>query len=383
MATLKIRTRLLLATFATGAVFVGAATPAMAAAPACSDLFSRGAVTFTQRASISRSRVLDLLKATPDVPAFLRRTTNGDVPVILLTDRTAKKIRELTDASIGTMFVQQVGYRNDHGLMRVGQNIVDVDMPGARGYGELNRNGIAWKDLQAYLLRWASAEAMGQRVYNKIEIGFLLTPQELETAKFYQIVRRASIIRVPFTFGGAQADMNQANMLSAGEHCFIFCKGSAISSHVNEIRGKMRELGINDVDAFMTKPEVQAYLDTARAALLATNPNDGTQLNWSAVNRDEMTQSLLPILPEGLEPIQRRTLINWIVGLDASDRYNKLRTALGISYDSGTGDMNSPRASFVLVYASESNVASFREATFTSPGVFYNWDNVNQSPLAR
>ena len=341
----------------------------------CKLIFGQGTVEKPlDEARRTRPGIVSHLRETPEIPAFVKKTANGDLPVILVTPKTYPLLKSVLDRSMGTMFVQQVGYNNDHGLMRVGPYIIDVDLPGHRGYGEINATGLAWKHMDSYIPRRNTE-------YNMVEVGFLLSKTEYETSLYYQLIRRAAIIRVPFTFGGHEPDMTQPNTVRGGEHCFIFCKGSAISGHVHEIKREMSGMGIKDVDSFMQKEIVKTFLKDARTKLLNTRFDDTANLNWSAVNQGAMVEALRAELPQGLKDQDRAILINWIVGLDASIGYQSLRREIGITDDGGFGDMRSPRASYVLVYAKDADAARFRDASFESPGVFYSWTADNQEAI--
>lgn len=371
---MKLRFIVIAASFAISILTVS--TPSQAQ-QSCAALFDVAAQA-SQEAVPTRAELVAILRENPDVPVFLKKTGVGDIPVILVTAKTFPSIEPLLEKSMGTQIVQQVGYRNDHGLMRVASHIIDVDSPGRRGFGEINETGIAWKDIGAYLKRRFLSEA---NQYNIIEVGYWLTPKELEIAKYYQTVRRAAIIRVPFTFGQAQNDLNQPNMLRAGEHCFVFCKGTAISSHIHEIKEKMKELGIENPDQFIQRDEVRKFLDAATDLLVEEADMGANWVSWTTVNSKAIAKSLDAVLPQQLDRTAKGSLINWIVGLDASMRYHELSRRLGISGDNGFGDMNSSRATFILMYAKTTDAPLFENATFESAGVFSNWTNENQVPL--
>jgi hypothetical protein len=221
----------------------------------------------------------------------------------------------------------------------VGQNIMDVDSPGARGFGEINRTGIAWKPMDSYLQRRLQNETGS---YNIIEVGYVLNPNELADVQHYQLVRRAAIIRVPFTFKQAYVDRSQPNTLQAGEHCFIFCKASAIGNHVYEMKQKLNENGIEDVNAFMKKTEVISLIKDARATL-AKARTDENGLYWSMLHSLRSAKEFRKLFPE-LSSDDQNILINWVVGYDATLAYQNLRTSLGISNDGGFSDMRNTKA---------------------------------------
>lgn len=324
----------------------------------------------------AREALIKQLTTNKQVPAFIKQTANGEIPVILVTANSRPMLKPILDNSMGTMVVQQVGYNNDHGLMRVGQNIMDVDTPGARGFGEINQTGIAWKPVESYLDRRLKNEPSG---YNVIEVGYMLSPQEMADVSHYQLVRRAAIIRVPFTFNQAHVDRSQPNTLAAGEHCFIFCKSSAIGSHVQEMQSKLKGYGITNVSEFMLKQEVASLVKEARTSL-AQAKTDENGLHWAALHGLRSAREFRKLFPE-IADYEQNLLINWVVGYDATVAYQQLRSSLGISSDGGFSDMRNTKASFVLVYGKSTDANAFANASFESPGVFYSWKNDNQKPL--
>lgn len=329
-------------------------------------------------AAQAREAIIEQLKLEKDlVPAFLKNGRTGDVPVILLNADTQGPLKELLDNSMGTMIVQQVGYNNDHGLLRVGQNIMDVDSPGYRGFGEINNTGIAWKPMKSYLDRRKQNQ---NNMYYMIEVSYLLSPQEMADVKNYQLVRRAAIIRVPFTFNQDNIDRSKPNTLNAGEHCFVFCKGGVIDSHVSEMRNKLQGYGIKDVDQFMASADVKQLIQDSRFKIANVVDHNANTLNWSMIqNIPSAVKIKASFANETAE--KQNELINWIVGYDATLAYQKVKRDLEISNDYGFNDLNNKRSAFVLVYGKTTDNQAFKDATFTSPGVMYSWRNDAQKPL--
>lgn len=328
-----------------------------------------------QSSSKVRETVLDFLRENRDVPAFIRKSSQGDVPVIMLNAQTLPKLRPLLAQSAGYMFVQQVGYRNDHGLMRTGSYIIDADTPGARGYGELHANGLAWKDVNGYLPRMTEHHSV------MIETGYLLPREDFQIINYYQKVRRASIFRVPFTFGG-NPNRNLPNMIdNIGEHCFVFCKGAIVRGSVANIAGRLQRLGATDVEAIMKDSVVSSFLAEVQQSIQIVSPDDGRVLNWGMYNGPAILQKLAHVIPQNLVENDKRVFVNWLIAMDASKKYSDFLTRYQVSSDGGYQDMNNGQTSFMLIYAHMNQAPAFRDATFQSPGVFYSWSNQNQRPL--
>jgi hypothetical protein len=357
------------------------ASPAAHSAPnACPVMFTKISEAFEmiERSESARTKIKEILEQNPAIPAFVKQTPHGDLPVILVTADTAPTLKPIFENSMGTMFAQQLGYKNDHGLLRVNRFIIDADTPGARGFGEINQTGPAWKELQTYMDRRRKSE---DKLSNIVEVGFVLTQKEQQSALFYQAVRRAAIFRVPFTYGANREVVDARNALSAGEHCFVFCKGAANSSHISEIQNKMRALGIKNPDAFIQTPEVVQFLNEARDLLVNKTKNDESEMNWNRINSSSLTARIESLLPQNLTNEEQKILINWIIALEVSTKYEALRDSLGLTSDGGFRDMRSSRASFIAMYGKSTDAPKFRDATFSSDGVFYSWTNEDQAPL--
>ncbi len=337
--------------------------------------FQQGATQFTA----VREALIRRLHADPSAPAFLKTTRNGELPVILVNPETYKanpEIKTYMDSSMGTQIVLQPDWNNDHGLMRDGGVIIDVDTPGARNFGELNETGIAWKKVDSYIPRRKSTAQV------ILEVSYALRPEEKAVVDYYQRARRAAIFRVKFTFGGADNPEGQPNMLQGGgEHCFVFCKGSAVSSHISEIAGNLRTLGLGDVNAIMPRPEVKAYLAKVREKLMKANVDDADKFKRDLAITPALIKGLDPLFPKTMPPKDRKTAAAWLVAYDASTQYQRLLNALGVTPDLSVNDMNNPRATAILVYDKAQSAEAFGNATYTANGKFYNWTTQGQRPI--
>jgi hypothetical protein len=320
----------------------------------------------------ARAKVVDVLKAS-NIPSFLKATKNGTIPVILLNNGTLSGMSDLLNGSVGTHVFYQPDWNNDHGGMRFAQWLADVDTPGARGYGEINRTGIAWKQLPSYLARRQAG------AYVAIEVAYSLTPEEKVAVEYYQRMRRAAIIRVPFTFGGNNADMTLPNtLLNGGEHCFIFCKASQVSTHIAEIDRNLQKMVGASGAALMQNEEVKVFLKAAREKILAVDPRE---LNPGITQSMQPQNTMEDIFPKGMSAADRLIAMNWMIGYDASRQYQALMRSLNVSGDTGYRDMNNERASFVLIYDSPNSANAFRDATYTTQGKFSTWGKDGQTVI--
>lgn len=322
----------------------------------------------------AREKLIETL-AGSKVPAFLKSARAGKIPVILVNKKTVKDLKPYFESSMGTQIALQPHWNNDHGQMRLGGTIMDVDTPGGRAYGEINETGIAWKDVDSYVPRRGAGDSV------LLEVSYVLTPDELDAANYYHRVRRAALIRVPFTFGGGEADPSLNNLLESGEHCFVFCKGGSVSSHVDEIKAKLSEFGI-DGDAVLKSEEGKAFIRYARGKLMKADPYKEEVFGPDFFRADlSRYKGLFPA--RVTKKAEQIIVLNYLVGLDATIFYQGVLTALNISSDLAVRDMNNPRATAVLVYDARDVDKAFANASYESPGKFYSWMKDGQEPIPK
>ena len=329
-----------------------------ASAQVCEDLFTK--------IDSSRTRPeITLLARQKNIPNVILQTQNGPIPVLQFNDRTAPALRDILGKSLGTLVQLQPEWRNDHGMLRAFDQVIDVDTPGARGFGELHTTGLAWKNLDSWLPRRRGSQNA------VIEVGYLLSPMDQVSVKYYQTVRRAAIIRVPFTFGGGGAQIASPTRLNDGENCFSFARGSSLSGHVRQMESELRTRTGKSFQELKNTPEVAQFLLKARAEIAAHPPESGKLNDRLALEWPE-AQSVLGKLG-GVDA----TLLNWLIGMDATTSYNELLRYLEVSGESGFSDMNHRRASFVLVYDDAASKEQFESREFQRPGIFSTWTHQN------
>lgn len=308
------------------------------------------------------------------IPAFIKQNDKGiDVPVILVNKKTAPKLKELFENSFGTQVALQKDWNNDHGLLRHGNYLIDLDSPGARGFGEIEETGLSWKNLSTYLPKKTAASSP------VLEVSYLLTPNEKSVIDYYQKVRRAALFRVKFTFGGV-VNGDYPNMLkSGGEHCFIFCKADAVSAHVHEIRTRLTDLGLKDPDEFLKNAEVIKKINAIQEVLNEVRPED---LHHGILGSDGMLDLLTKFYPENIKTkAQKLDFLNWVVSYDSSRKYSTVLRDLGITRDYGIRDAINQRASAIFIYDEGADANSFNNATYTNFGKFVSWPQTKQFPV--
>jgi hypothetical protein len=351
--------------------------PASASAIDCNQYFANltykaQSVVASEEVKAARMSMQWVLKGQ-GIPAFLKKTASGEVPVALVNKASVEKLLPYLDNSLGTQTYMQPQYNNDHGGIRVLRQLIDVDTPGARHFGEIHRTGIAWKPLESYVKRGGGTPI--------IEVSYLLKPEEKLVADFYHRVRRAALYRVPFTFGAGVPDRNLPNMLSAGEHCFIYCKGSAVARHLSEIDEKLKAAGPKDLNEFYAKPEVVEFLQKARQAVMNADPAAGNSLSPTMLMENAAIKELaMKMAPAEVaaNPVALQNFANLVVGRSVTNDYKNLLNALNVSGATSFNDMNNPRVTAVLIYDSGAAENSFREAGYETQGKFGNWSKDQQ-----
>jgi hypothetical protein len=309
-----------------------------------------------------------------NIPAL---ETSSQVPILLLNKETVKAMLPLLQNSIGIQVALQPNWKNDHGLLRVGTSIIDMDTPGARSFGELYETGLAWKDVQEYTAR------KNNNAYKVIEVVYTLTPQEQQTASVYQRVRRAALYRVPFTFGGGKANNNYPNMVPhGGENCFSFCRGTSLSSQISYMQAEVQKLTGRSYEELKTIEPVLQFLNQAIQKIAnVRDVNSKDELNNSMLMNLKETKATLDLLAPEKPEQEKQVLLNWIVSLETSLRYANLLRNLGVGGGNGWEGSTNTRATAILVHDVTASREQFVDPNYTLPGVFNTWKHADTRPL--
>lgn len=308
------------------------------------------------------------------IPVFMKQSGNGeDIPFILVNRNSAPKLKNYIENSYGTNVALQPGYGNDHGLMRTGNFIIDVDAPGYRGYGELHKTGLAWKEFNSYTARRTTQSG------TILEVSYLLTPDEKKIVDFYQRIRRAAIFRVKFSFKDFKTEDHPFLLNTGGEHCFIFCKAQAVTSHISELQGKLKTLGLQNPDEYLAKKEVQDKLNQYKEFILNYDPD---KLAPELATHPKIIAFFEGQYPAGITTVEKKgEFLRWLVSYDGSKNYNRVLKDLGVTSDYGVGDTRNKRVSAVLVYDENGNIENFNKGIYEAKGAFTSWPAGPQKPV--
>ena len=300
------------------------------------------------------------------IPVFIKQNQAGEeIPVILVNKTTSGKLKKFIENSYGTEVALQPGYSNDHGLLRTGNAIIDVDAPGYRGYGEIHNTGLAWKDFNSYTTRRTTQSGV------ILEVSYLVTPEEKKAIDLYQRIRRAAIFRVKFAFKDFKTEDHPFLLATGGEHCFIFCKAQAVTSHISELSNKLYSLGVKNPDDYFAKPEVIEKLSAIKNLILSTASKD---LSPELINKQEIIKSFEGLYPETVKTSEQKAeFIRWALSYDGSKNYNRVLKDLGVTSDYGVGDARNKRVSAILVYDENANLENFNKGIYSTKGAFTSW----------
>ncbi|MBC7430082.1 MAG: hypothetical protein H7336_15815 [Bacteriovorax sp.] len=309
-----------------------------------------------------------------NIPVFLKQNSKGvDIPVILLNKTTGKKLQNFLENSFGTEVGLQPDYNNDHGLLRAGKYIIDLDSPGARGYGEIEETGLAWKNVDSYLARRTVQSSP------TLEVSYLLTPNEKSVIDYYQKVRRAALFRVKFTFGGFDGQEYPNLLKNGGEHCFIFCKAQGVFLQASEIKSRLIGLGIADPDGLLNDAKAKLAIQQVQHIMNETGPDD---LHSMMLSNKSMLALFKDFYPKTVKTDKDRLdILNWIISYDSTKKYYAVMKDLGVSGDYGIGDAMNSRASVIFVYDEGADPAAFKNATYTNNGKMVSWPQTKQYPV--
>ncbi len=308
------------------------------------------------------------------IPVFIKQNASGEkIPFVLVNRESAPRLKSFIENSYGTDVALQPGYGNDHGLMRTGNFIIDVDAPGHRGYGELHKTGLAWKEFSSYTSRRTTDSG------TMLEVSYLVTPEEKQIIDFYQRIRRAAIFRVKFAFKDFKTEDHPFLLNSGGEHCFIFCKAQAVTSHLYELQGKLKAMGLQNPDEFLARKDIQEKMNLFRDFILGYDAN---QLVPELATHPKILDFFEGAYPLSINTVEKKAeFLRWLVSYEGSKNYNRVLKDLGVTQDYGVGDARNKRVSAILVYDESANKENFNKGIYESKGAFTSWPSGPQKPV--
>jgi hypothetical protein len=312
-----------------------------------------------------------------NIPAFLKMTPSGPLPVILVESDAFAKLSSLINSSIGIQILLQPNTNfTDHAMFRVGKTQIDWAMPETRAYfpgdpAELHGSGIAWRDIDAQLKDFAKRDRYSRVT---IEVNYRVSPTEKMAVEYYHRVRRATLTSIQQTNSHGQLRPHVPGGLYTYEGCFQFCSGSMLSTLKDFLADKMKASGIQNINEFISKPEVQEVLARARNKIMTADVWDAKKFNYEIFSQFSLPNEILPTEAD------KEEFMNSLVAYDAVDRAIKVFTRLGIGREvTARENFSNPNVTAILIYTSPKEGERFRRATYTAPG-FYRGSGWGKDP---
>lgn len=323
-----------------------------------------------------------------NLPAFVRNSPTGKVPVILLNDKSFPVVKSHLAGSLGMPIEMIPGSATDHGLSRIGLELGDMMTPGRRWqFLDKNMTGILWRDLNTWLpnreekFQKRSEGTYDGRPTRIAEVAYTLTPGEREIAEVYHRSRYAGLWRIEYAFQGSEhAPYVHVTLGLPGdrangrEHCYNFATCRQWMDHINEIYHKLyHEVGIReDLPKWFERPEVVEYQDKAWSTVLGVNSagiDNWSNLHPRLLETPELISAMRKAVPgfDHLSPEQKLMLLNLTFAERAIRKYNALTQELDI-HTSNFLDYNNPRVTAIYIYEGEDAAASFRNASYDYKG---------------
>lgn len=339
-------------------IFILGATPAAAT----------NAVDFRRCSGVLQDEVIDVAaerKALVDlvkekrVPAFIKRVNGVEIPVVLVSQATEAALLPYFSRSVGTQLMVRQGWPNNHGSLRVSENLIDAFVAGKRQHGEIHETGLSWKKLHDSLVFLDNiADAI-------IEVSYAVSASELAAFEFYQFARRAALFRVVFGMGDMGIYQKFDNVLNARDVCFDFSKCNHLAAQAAELAQRAAGLEKEIFAGAAPDPAGKSeFLAAARARLMQTNPYDVAAFSEKLLTTGRPGEILSRIVPAGVAERKRQLLANYWVGLVATQEVQRVHASLGISSNTTDGDWTGKHVTAVLIYMSNpARGAEFTGAT--------------------
>lgn len=283
-----------------------------------------------------------------NAPAALRIHPDGSVIPIVLVNKNTLRNPAVLELVKRTMAIGMDIQHNpnspdiDHGYLRVSDDrLVDYGGHGARAdrdssqevrYGsrELNDTGLVHRSVTDYITQYRKPSSP-----TLIELAYVATPQEIETALAFHNLRRAGIVRnVMESTVRYEAGMDPSRVpewirnrprtmvgMEYAENCVSYCTGVQLGKEVDFMKWKIGELGVSP-DTLLQDRRIQELTRLGARRLLEADWKDPRQLHPDMLNRPELHQLLDPALNgKPLTHSQRKDLIAYLVGIHLSTQY--------------------------------------------------------------
>jgi hypothetical protein len=368
------------------------ATPPRIPAADCVMLVGEaGAFAFAQENPKFRRHALLHHLTGLGVPVMLKQTRVGAIPVVLVNPVDVDDLKSFFDNTVGFSIQHQPRHATDHGMIRIGSTLMDVDSPGKRGYGEIHQTGLSWFQLASHV-RHNDPLAPGNEAMvpeRRIEIVYLPTAAQMKSLKYYQWSRRAAIFRVPYNFGGGRSDLGLPGTLRTfSEHCFTYSMGRGLSDQISEMESIVASRFGRAAQDLLAQPNVIRFLALAREKITdwqatydvvadARIFDPEVALRTIIEGQQGPAQPLLsliePLLPNAMTN-EKLAAANWLIALDSTLQYQQVMGELGYQGSYSFSEIQSQTAAAVAVYDFDRTAfGAFSNGTYSSSGRTGTW----------
>jgi hypothetical protein len=320
------------------------------------------------------------------MPAYLKSTPHGDVPVVLVTKETYPKIKKIMENSYGALASLHPQNATDHGWLRDGNVILDLYNPSERhiAKGEFHETGLAWKTTDEYFSR----RGPNSKVF--FDQAFPLKKDELQDIDYLHRVRRAALYRSPYGFyteANGRAYMNKyfyspggretashvkPHMLDncTGEHCYTYPLMHSGDQQISQMKSELRTLGIN-YDELASNSHFVALQDMIREDILAADAFNHDTFHFATLlDKQEYRDLISKVWPGDHTKDEMLKALSFVASIPAIQDHNKLLYALrnGSEMFPYT-NFNRERSTIFFIYDEDPSAPQrFWDATYTNRG---------------
>lgn len=354
------------------------------AADRCEAAFSQraySAMTIEQQ----RAGLIETLRISK-TPAFLKETSRGSIPVVLVNHATAPALRDFMNESVGvgTLLQPGSGY-TDHGLLRLGgvklagsTSSLQIDWaPMNRNWfegdtGEIHGTGLMWRSLESRM-----KDSFEKNRYSRVsvEVAIAMKPQDRATLELHQRLRRAGIIALVGNYPAYQMSRPSPVVLDVDENCFQLASGHTLPRTREQLVAFLKREGLKSPIAMLERAQTREFLKRASRLVGDADALSPNALNPNMLINDSLVRtSLNSALPRSLRDLPKpkiEALGNALFALSTTIASEKILNAYGFQPNMTVrANLENPHVAAILVYDSPEKAVDFWSATYTTRGEF-------------
>jgi len=305
---------------------------------------------------LTRNRIMEYAK-THQLPAFVMQAPYGNVPVILVNKQTLLHWSPLFHQTFGIAESLHPKNEANHGHARLPGKVegdvqtilMDLFSPPNAGANAMHGTGYRWKSIQEYFAK----RKPGSTQF--IDLAYAASAKELEQFYLVHAAKRAALFRIVYKFEGDpynEWNRQQRRMLfeeEGREHCNNSRLGGCGASHSHQMRARIAELGIVNLNNLYVYSETQRFLDMAKRQLLEADWKNPDSMNPNMFDRKEYFELMGKHLPNHLNHDQKVDLLTYIVSTNIVEEAITLQYRKGI-VESRTEQYENSNLSAIMIY---------------------------------